>query len=321
MKHADRVWAAVTASDHHAAYASSWRRCVTVHGLDPEVVRQPPRLTHVEFRRVVDRSAPLVNAARGELDRLFSTFGHCGCCLVLTDDNGLALERRGRPGDDDDFEALGLAAGSLWDEASVGTNGIGTALAETRPVSIFRDRHFLTMNTKLSCATAPIGDHRGRIVGALDISSARDDMSAAFLSVYLHAAREAAAQIETTLFRSAFAGARIILVAGSAPRHGLLAVDRDDVVIGASGAARRALGIDDGWITAGHLASDVLDGEEAPGDFAAAERRALRAALTRSSGNVSAAARHLGTSRATLHRKMKRLGLNRHGAEAVEPAA
>ena len=237
MKHADRVWAAVTASDHHAAYATSWRRCVTLHGLDPEVVRRPPRLEQVALARAIDRSAALVAAARTELDRLFDVFGHCGCCVVLTDDTGLALERRGRPGDDDDFEALGLSAGALWDEASVGTNGIGTALAETRPVGIFRDRHFLTMNTSLSCATAPIADHRGRIVGALDISSARDDMSAPYLNVYLSAAREAAMQIETTLFRTAFSGARILLVPATGARHGLLAVDRDDVVLGASSAA------------------------------------------------------------------------------------
>lgn len=319
MKHAERVWAAVTASDHHAAYATSWRRCITLHGLDPDGERTPPRLEAVQLRRALERAAPLMNAARGELDRLFETFGRAGCCLVLTDESGLALERRGRAGDADDFESCGLAPGALWDERSAGTNGIGTALAETRPVSIFRDLHFLTMNTKLSCATAPISDHRGRIVGALDISSARDDMTTPVLNIYLHAAREAAAQIETTLFRSAFAKARIIMVPGNGPRHGLLAVDGDDVVLGASSAARRLFDIDDAWIKSGRLASDLLEGEEGTAaDFTSAERRALRAALMKTSGNVSAAARLLGTSRATLHRKMKRLGLTRNDMPAAE---
>lgn len=313
MSHAERVWAAVTSGDPTVAYASSWRRCVTLHGLDPEAVRHPPRLGAPALAQALDRSAMLVEAARNELDRLFEIFGHCGCCLILTDDTGLALERRGRAGDDADFHRLGLWPGARWDEASVGTNGIGTSLAEARPVGIHRDRHFLTRNTTLSCATAPINDHRGRIVGALDISSARDDTSTAQLGLYVHAAREAAQGIETALFRSAFPRGRIVLVPTSGGRHGLIAIDGDDVVLGASGAVRRAFGIDDTWIAGGHLAGELLPSEPSAADFTSAERRALRAALTQTKGNVSAAARLLGTSRATLHRKMNRLGLNRAG--------
>ena len=44
-------------------------------------------------------------------------------------------------------------------------------------------------------------------------------------------------------------------------------------------------------------------------DLLEAERGAVRRALARTGGNVSAAARALGVSRATLHRKLHRLGL------------
>ena len=42
-----------------------------------------------------------------------------------------------------------------------------------------------------------------------------------------------------------------------------------------------------------------------------AERAAVQRALARSDGNVSAAAEALGISRATLHRKLRRLDLHR----------
>jgi transcriptional regulator of acetoin/glycerol metabolism len=42
-----------------------------------------------------------------------------------------------------------------------------------------------------------------------------------------------------------------------------------------------------------------------------AERAALHRALVRSNGNVSKAAKDLGMSRATLHRRLKLLGLHR----------
>jgi transcriptional regulator of acetoin/glycerol metabolism len=65
-------------------------------------------------------------------------------------------------------------------------------------------------------------------------------------------------------------------------------------------------------IAAGIPASDALE-ESKPDDrqdLVAAERAALMRALSRANGNVSQAAIALGMSRATLHRKMNRLGLH-----------
>jgi transcriptional regulator of acetoin/glycerol metabolism len=46
-------------------------------------------------------------------------------------------------------------------------------------------------------------------------------------------------------------------------------------------------------------------------DLAMAERGVLQRALARAEGNVKAAAEALGMSRATLYRKLQRLGLHR----------
>ena len=77
-------------------------------------------------------------------------------------------------------------------------------------------------------------------------------------------------------------------------------------------AARVALKLDDARIAQGIPASDVLAevrGENGA-DLMEAERAALRRVLSRTNGNVSQAAVLLGISRATLHRKMKRLSLH-----------
>ncbi|MEM9782666.1 MAG: helix-turn-helix domain-containing protein [Pseudomonadota bacterium] len=315
MRHTETVRAAVEARHDHSPNTLSWRRCVVLHGLDPEQL--PKQLSE---RAVVDaqalaaareRAQPLVTAARPDLDRLAAAFGRSGCCLVLTDETGTILEQRGTRADEDSFRALGLMQGARWDEAHKGTNGIGTALAEGQAVGIYRDQHFLTAFAELSCATAPIRDHRGRLAGAFDISSARRDMNKALLGVYLHAAQEAAFHVEVRLFRAAYPTARIVLTPEHRAPRGLLALDQDDIVIGANAAARHALSIDDAWIAAGHPAWSVLQGEgRAQNDsFDAAERRAIRAALAQAGGRVSGAAKILGVSRATLHRKIKRLSI------------
>ncbi|MBP1883493.1 helix-turn-helix domain-containing protein [Sinorhizobium mexicanum] len=292
--------------------AASWRRCVTLHGLAPEEVRSPWRLTDDEFRQAHERSGVLVAEAVAELDRLFAVIGRAGCCLLLTDDKGVALERRGAAGDDIEFRDVGLWSGTVWSEASVGTNGIGTAIADERAVIIQRDQHFLSRNIGLSCATAPIRDEAGRLAGAIDISTCRDDASEATVSILSQAVRDAASRIEANLFRRAYAGARIVLVPMDRAGPALLAVDRDDLVLGATRAARQRLGLDDRRIAAGVPAADLLQ-EEPPGDggeLPDAERAALRRVLSRANGNVSMAADLLGISRATLYRKMKRLSLN-----------
>ncbi len=58
-------------------------------------------------------------------------------------------------------------------------------------------------------------------------------------------------------------------------------------------------------------ASDLLGGD-AREHFDGVQRSVLQRALLRSQGNVSAAAKALGVSRATLHRKLKRFDINPH---------
>ncbi|SER60285.1 helix-turn-helix domain-containing protein [Rhizobium sp. NFR03] len=315
MNHSDHVQAVA----HHASaaasspVAASWRRCMTVHGLSPEEARSPLRLDERAFSDAREESGALLEEARGEIDRLFATVGKAGCCLLLTDGNGVALDRRGAAGDDDDFRGIGLWSGTLWSEASVGTNGIGTAIADERPIVIYRDQHFLSRNTGLSCATAPIRDHRGRVTAAIDISTCREDAGEMAMTILSQAVRDAAARIESNLFHRAFKGHRVLLVpAEGKATPALLAIDRDDLVLGATRAARLTLGIDDVRIAAGIPASDLLhdrpSGEHENLDDA--ERAALRRVLSRASGNVSAAAESLGISRATLYRKMKKLSID-----------
>jgi transcriptional regulator of acetoin/glycerol metabolism len=121
---------------------------------------------------------------------------------------------------------MGLWPGTNWGEDSEGTNGIGTCLVEQRPVTIHRDQHFLTRNTLLSCTTAPVHDHEGRLVAALDVSSCRADLTEGFLHLITMATNDAAARIIL-----------IFPVADKGPRASLLAVDSGDLVIGATHAA------------------------------------------------------------------------------------
>ncbi|MBB5693344.1 GAF domain-containing protein [Muricoccus pecuniae] len=308
--HAERVHAALQdGAAARSAIAASWRRSIALYGLDPENHRPPRNLTEPELRLARERMEPLIRLAQPSMDRLFQAVGGIGCCVLLTDRSSIPVERRGHGGDDAQFRKWGLWTGTVWSEESEGTNGIGTCLAEGRALTIHRDQHFHSRNAALSCTTVPIFDHEGAIAGALDVSSCRADTTEAVTGLIAAAAADAARRIEERGFRQAFPHARIVLVedrAGAA----LLAIDADDLVVGATRAARQALGITAEALRRPLPAADLLSaGAPAATDLLQAERSALQRALARAGGNVSAAAGALGISRATLHRKLRRLGL------------
>jgi transcriptional regulator of acetoin/glycerol metabolism len=312
--HADRIQAAIASNGAaRSALIASWRRSSSLHGLDPAERKPPERLTDSELRKARQEVESLVQVAQSSLDRLYLAVGGVGCCVLLADRNGIPVERRGSPGDDATFCSWGLWPGTSWSEESEGTNGIGTCLVEQRAVTIHRDQHFLTRNTLLSCTTAPVYDHEGHLAAALDVSSCRADLTESFVNLIAMAANDAATRIEAEYFRLAYPRARILLVpVADKGARALIAVDADDLVIGATRAARLALGITQACLRKSLPAADLLGtAGKAIESLATAERGVLQRALARADGNVTAAAGALGMSRATFYRKLQRLDLHR----------
>jgi transcriptional regulator of acetoin/glycerol metabolism len=313
MRHSDKVFATVETplSAARCSIAASWRRSAEHYGLDPSSRRGPVIATEKELSECRQASERLYKIAASKLDQLFGLVCSSGCAVILTDNEGVILDQRCNDSDARAFAEWGLLAGADWSEKREGTNGIGTCLAENRSVIIHRDQHFFSKNTAMSCIDTPIYGARGETIGALDVSSARADQTEAINKLIGAMVSQTAKQIEVDIFKSSFADARIVLASTSeAERSALLAVDANDVIIGATRGARQKFG----WRMDGALdpvtATDIFGREDHMSGFERAERAAVVRALTRTQGNVSAAARSLGIGRATMYRRMKRLGLD-----------
>lgn len=286
-----------------SALVASWSRSVRLHGLDPARPPAPERLTQAELDQARERMGPLIAIAGPSLERLFLAVGGVGCCVLLCDADGVPVDRRGAASDDSTFADWGLWTGTRWTEAAQGTNAIGTALVEHRPVTIHRDQHFMASNTFLSCMSAPIWGPEGRLQGVLDVSSARADLTEGFTQLIAHTVAETARRIEAEAFRAAHPGLRIVVLPGGEAQSALIAVDADDLVVGASRTARAQLGLSGDLAQNPRPAADLL-GLPQDETLEDGERAVLLRALARHGGNASAAARALGISRATFHRKL-----------------
>ena len=312
--HADRVLKVISGADAaSSALAASWRRSGRLHALDPASRTPSQRLPMAQIAEARERLGPLLRIAQASLDRLFVAVAGVGCSVLLADSGGVVVDRRGASCDDSTFDDWGLWTGAVWSERFEGTNGIGTCLVEQRAVTIDRDQHFFTRNALLACTTAPIFDEHGDLVAAIDVSSCRAELTGGFVRLIGIAVADAARAIEAENFRLAFPDARILLApAGERASASLVAVDGDDLVIGATRAARLALGVNSQRLARPIPAADLIEQARVKSDgVEAAERAALHRALARAGGNVSRAAKQLDMSRSTLHRKMNQFGLRR----------
>ncbi|SMC78813.1 hypothetical protein SAMN05660733_01710 [Lentzea albidocapillata] len=91
--------------------------------------------------------------------------------LVVTDDEGVILWRSGTPAVRRRADSLGFFEGADWTERRVGTNAIGTALAEAAPVELLAGEHFEQGQHPWYCTATPVHDPRtGALLGVIDVS-------------------------------------------------------------------------------------------------------------------------------------------------------
>ncbi|WP_298884341.1 sigma-54-dependent Fis family transcriptional regulator [uncultured Bradyrhizobium sp.] len=237
--------------DASSRIESSWRRCLISHKLDPARQGPPQTLTEAEIRHVAEPMEETIRLLTPELDDLARVLRDAGYCVNLADANATMLFSR-LPGEADArmFMDWKIYTGSNFAETFEGTNGLGTALAEQKPILVHRDEHFRAQWHMFSCAVAPLFDQAGRLAGAVNITSCREDLERAAHQLALAVTMEATRRMEGAIFRDHFRNAWIATVPGDGG-SGLLAYDDDRRIVGACRSARALLGLTDGLIASG----------------------------------------------------------------------
>ncbi|HUR74324.1 MAG TPA: transcriptional regulator [Sporichthya sp.] len=91
--------------------------------------------------------------------------------LAVTDDQGMILWREGSGSLCRLADTQGFVQGAKFSEDRVGTNAIGTALAEECGVQIFSAEHYCVELHPWYCTAAPVHDPRtGKLAGIVDVS-------------------------------------------------------------------------------------------------------------------------------------------------------
>jgi AraC-like DNA-binding protein len=231
----------------------SWRRSAERHRVDPENPAAPQILTAGELRESREPIESLVLAAQPELDRLYTIVRQPGYVVLLCDANGIAVDHRGSDERSAQLRYWGIWSGAVWSEEAEGTNGIGTCIAEQRPITVHQTQHFRARHISLSCSGAPVFGADGELAAVLDVSSIDPSLSAQSHALTLPLVAASARAYEERLFRERFARAWIIALAPLSDEQlaPLLAIDRDHRIVGADHCARAEFGITQERLDAG----------------------------------------------------------------------
>lgn len=318
----------------------SWRRCIE-QGLRPEQRVAFDLVPEQALRRLHEAHHLFIGAARPVLERLSRALASTGYFAILTNEAGVVVDAHG-PIDRRDRRAhLITRVGVDLSERAVGTTAIGAALAELQPVWLHRGEHFFDDTSCYSCAGAPILAPDGRCAGMLDLTG----IDAVERTELKHLAAQAVRSIENALalalphrllLRLNWPGRTF-----GSDEDGLLVLDHEGWVLGSNSSARDliptlrvpgsrphcselfALGwqalFDEAaraqprtiemplWSGLRVAALAAAPGDaEANGSLRDVEIALIRQAVAQARGNVAAAAKSLGISRATVYRKLAR---------------
>ncbi len=246
---------------------SSWQRCFDEHGLDPSRKCDPQTLSSPELRQHKEMMGRELNMARDELDNLFLAVRGSGYSVSLADHTGLVVLERSDYNSETYFPPD--RPGTRWSEPECGTNGIGTALLERRPVAVYHDDHFFSDLIHVACIGMPVFDVDGQILGAINLSIRNERLSEQTHRLIYDVARVSVQRLEEKFFYARHNGALVVRLNTAEGPAALLALGADEEILGFNRMAGQALALQPGaatslWDHFERTPKILAQGDEAP---------------------------------------------------------
>lgn len=118
--------------------------------------------------------------------------------VTVCDRDGTMLWRWGHPRTLEAASELHGEPGSNWSELSIGTNAMGTALAERHPLQVLGTEHFSERLHGWACSAAPVHQPgTGEVAGVVNLSGAAHSLTPHSLALVTAAARMLEARLSS----------------------------------------------------------------------------------------------------------------------------
>ncbi|MEM6632134.1 MAG: sigma 54-interacting transcriptional regulator [Bacteroidota bacterium] len=150
----------------------SWLRCKD-HNIDTDLAHSPVNMDETGKILFLKENQFLIDQSRPHLQKLMDSVDSEALVITLANHKSEVISTLGK--NLKQAEKINLIPGSRWSEEDCGTNGIGTALKETRALSIFGFEHYCHSWHELVCTSSPILDpFTQKTLGAITLSGPKD---------------------------------------------------------------------------------------------------------------------------------------------------
>lgn len=182
------------------------------------------------FDRLADHQT-LIGTAEPFMNQLYDFVKGTDFFALLTDQDGCILSIFGDESILSEAFSYKMMPGAFMDEASIGTNAMGTALAEQMPVQVSGNEHYIEAYHKWTCSASPIRDTIGNIIGVLDLTGYSEQVHPHTLGMVVAAAKAIERMLQIQVYNEELKMAKLyndtIIDSISA---GILTADQDGTV-------------------------------------------------------------------------------------------
>ncbi|WNS79539.1 sigma-54-dependent Fis family transcriptional regulator [Domibacillus sp. DTU_2020_1001157_1_SI_ALB_TIR_016] len=220
----------------------SWKRCQNF-GLSPSDPMDDSILTGSALQEVLTENQSMIRHATLILENLYPAIHSQGLVTVIVDRNGTIIHKVGHLDNNETIDYLPV--GSNWSEKRKGTNAMGLAIYEKKPIITHAEHHFYVKNHFLTCAASPIYSPTGELIGAVNISAKKEMYHLFTISLTMMMAES----LQTRLLLDQTKQEKVLALkelelTSNLSTVPLLTLDRENTIIRANQKARFILGED-----------------------------------------------------------------------------
>lgn len=127
-------------------------------------------LDEKELFEKMEENRELVLAAAPIMNKIYDFVKGSNFFSILTDKDGCILNVIGDEEILSEAFRFKMIPGAYMDEENIGTNAMGTCIAENNPIQVSGDEHFISAYHRWTCSGCPIKDETGKTIGTLDLT-------------------------------------------------------------------------------------------------------------------------------------------------------
>lgn len=232
-----------------AQVKASWNRCEKIYDLDPYARLMYNRYSQSEVGQRMEKVEEPLARGKPLIDQIRSVVKNANYCMLLADDECVAIAEFHDTELARYFKKEGIAIGTFWDESQVGTNGIGTSTADTTAATVNGEQHYHHLLHKFICSAAPLVDHCGRRYGAINLTGKATSSQTEVIRLSQFV-RRAADNLHLHVFREFFQNHTLVGIADERfnevnSMSKLMALDDTGCIVGVTNDLLTQIGVKD----------------------------------------------------------------------------